>query len=118
MSESTCTHRAHRLVDRAACGLAGLLFFGLTLPTHDPELVVLPIDAVVMDQAVLQAAGQKHDDQERREEERQKRAAAEAEEKRLEDERLQQEKTEEQAKEQARVEAEQKAKADAGETEG
>jgi colicin import membrane protein len=33
--------------------LAGLLFFGLTLPTHEPELVVLPIDAVVMDQAVL-----------------------------------------------------------------
>ena len=74
---------------------------------------MLPIDAVVMDQAVLQAAGQKRDDQERREEERQQRVAAEAEEKRLEDERRQTQEAEERAKEQARVEAEQKAQADA-----
>ena len=74
---------------------------------------MLPIDAVVMDQAVLQAAGQKRDDQSDARRNASKRVAAEAEEKRLEDERLQQEKTEEQAKEQARIEAEQKAKADA-----
>jgi len=93
--------------------LAGLLFLGLTLRTREPEMVVLPIDAVVMDQAVLQSAGQKRNDAQRREEERQQRVAAEAEEKRLADERLQQEKAEEQAKEQERIEAEQKAKADA-----
>ena len=93
--------------------LAGLLFLGLTLPKRKPELVVLPIDAVVMDQAVLQAAGQNRNDQERREKERQERIAAEAEKKRLEDERLQQQEAEQRAEEQERIEAEQKAKADA-----
>ena len=93
--------------------LAGLLIFGLTLPKRAPEQVILPIDAVVVDDAVLQAAGQQRRENERLEAERQERAAAEAEEKRLEQERLEQEAAEQRAEEEARIAAEQKAKAEA-----
>lgn len=86
--------------------LAGLLIFGLSLPKRSEEPVILPIDAVVVDDAVLQAAGRKREDRQRLETERQERAAAEAEEKRQEQERTQ-------AEEAARVEAAQKAKAEA-----
>jgi colicin import membrane protein len=93
--------------------LAGLLIFGLSLPQRDEQPVILPIDAVVVDDAVLQAAGRKREDDQRAEVEARKRAAAEAEEKRLEEERIEQEKERQQAEEQAKQEAEQKAKAEA-----
>jgi colicin import membrane protein len=93
--------------------LAALLVFGLTLPKREPEPAILPIDAVVVDDAVLEAAGQQRRDDARREERRQEQAAAEAEEKRLEEERLQRQQAEERAQEEARIAAEQKAKAEA-----
>jgi colicin import membrane protein len=93
--------------------LAGLLFLGLTLPKREPEPAVLPIDAVVVDDAVLQAAGRKRRDDQQLEEKRQERAAAEAEKRRLEEERLRQEQEDaaRRAEEQAQLEAEQQEKA-------
>ncbi len=93
--------------------LAGLLFVGLTLPKPKPELVVLPIDAVVVDDAVLQAAGRKRREKERVEVERQQEAAAQAEAKRQEEERLREAENEQRAAEEERLAAEQKARADA-----
>ena len=93
--------------------LAGLLIFGLSLPKREPESVVLPIDAVVVDDVVLQAAGRERDQKERVEEERQKREEKLAEERRLEEERQQKVQEEERVAEQERLEAEQKARADA-----
>ena len=68
--------------------LAGLLFVGLSLPKPEPDMVLLPIDAVVVDDAILQAAGRQRRDIERRETERREQAAAEAEKRRLEAEEL------------------------------
>lgn len=93
--------------------LAGLLIFGLSLPKRAETPVVLPIDAVVVDDAVLQAAGRKREDRERLETERQERLAAQAEERRQEEERERQDRERLQAEEAARVEAAQKAKAEA-----
>ncbi len=100
--------------------LAGLLFFGLTLPEREPDLVLLPIDAVVVDDVVLQAAGQRRRDRERQETLRQEQAAAAAETRRLEEERARQEQDRQQQEqaalreaEQARIAAESKARADA-----
>jgi colicin import membrane protein len=93
--------------------LAGLLFLGLSLPKRDAEPVILPIDAVVVDEAVLQAAGRKRRDEERARAEAQERAAAEAEQRRQVEERIQQQQEQERAEQQARLEAEQKAKAEA-----
>jgi colicin import membrane protein len=93
--------------------LAGLLFFGLTLPKRDPEQVILPIDAVVVDQAVLQAAGSRRREEERAELEQRQRAMAEAERQRLEDERRQQEAEQRRAEEETRLAAERQAKAEA-----
>lgn len=93
--------------------LAGLLYLGLSLPTQDPEQVTLPIDAVVVDQAVIQAASRQLLDDTRRELEQRRRqeAAARAE----EQERLEAERREAQAEERREAEAaaEQKARADA-----
>jgi len=74
--------------------------------------VILPIDAVVVDDAVLQAAGRKREDEQRVQVEARERAAAEAEEKRLEQERIEQERENQRAEEQARIEAERKTKAE------
>jgi len=100
--------------------LAGLLFLGLTLREPEPDVVLLPIDAVVIDDAVLQAAGQQRRDTERQETLRQEQAAAKAEEQRLEDERerqeldrQQQEQAAKRAEEAARLAAERKTRADA-----
>lgn len=93
--------------------LAGLLIFGLSLPKRAETPVVLPIDAVVVDDAVLQAAGRKREDRERLETERQERLAAQAEDRRQEEERERQDRERLQAEEAARVEAAQKAKAEA-----
>jgi colicin import membrane protein len=100
--------------------LAALLFFGLTLREPEPEVVLLPIDAVVVDDAILQAAGQQRRDEERRETRRQEEAAAAAETRRLEEERarqeqdrLQQEQAAKRAAEDARLAAERKARTEA-----
>ncbi|MEX0735333.1 MAG: cell envelope integrity protein TolA [Steroidobacteraceae bacterium] len=104
--------------------LVGLLILGLTLPEREPQQAVLPIDAVVVDDAVLEAAGQKRRNDERVADEKRKRDEAEAE--RLEQERLEQQEEEKRQEEQQRLEseqaAEQKARAEAeaklkGETE-
>jgi len=92
--------------------LAALLIFGLSLPKRDEQPVILPIDAVVVDDAVLQAAGRKREDEQRVQVEARERAAAEAEEKRLEQERIEQERENQRAEEQARIEAERKTKAE------
>jgi len=92
--------------------LAALLIFGLSLPKRHEQPVILPIDAVVVDDAVLQAAGRKREDEQRVQVEARERAAAEAEEKRLEQERIEQEQEKQRAEEQARIEAEQKTKAE------
>jgi colicin import membrane protein len=92
--------------------LAAFLFLGLTLPKRDPELVILPIDAVVVDDAVLQAAGRRREDDERAAMERQERAAAEAERRREELERQQQEAEQKRAEQEAELLAERKAKAE------
>jgi colicin import membrane protein len=83
----------------------------LSLPKRDEQPVILPIDAVVVDDAVLQAAGRKREDEQRAEVEARERAAAEAEQERLEQERLEQEQEKQRVEEQAKTEAEQKAKA-------
>lgn len=89
--------------------LAALLFFGLNLPDREPDMVILPIDAVVVDDALLQAAGQR-----RREDERAS-VAREAEEveRRREQEELQQVEQEKRAEEEARLVAERQAKSQA-----
>lgn len=92
--------------------LAGLLFFGLSLPKRAEQPVILPIDAVVVDDAVLQAAGRNRREDERLETERQQRAAAAAEEKRQEAEQ-QQEQDRRRAEDEARIEAAEKEKAEA-----
>lgn len=81
--------------------LAGLLFVGLSLPKPEPDVVLLPIDAVVVDDAILQAAGRQRREIDRRETERREQAAAQAEKRRLEEEEL------------ARVEAERATKEEA-----
>lgn len=68
--------------------LAGLLFVGLSLPKPEPDVVLLPIDAVVVDDAILQAAGRQRREIDRRETERREQAAAQAEKRRLEEEEL------------------------------
>lgn len=93
--------------------LAGLLYLGLSLPKQDPEPMTLPIDAVVVDQAVIQAASRKSQDDRRREVEQRRREEAAA--KAAEQERLEEERREAQAEErrQAEAAAEQKARAEA-----
>ncbi len=93
--------------------LAALLVFGLALPQRAEEPMVLPIDAVVVDDAVLQAAGRQREDRERVEAARQERIAAEAEERRREEEALQLEQDRQRTEEAARLAAEQKVKAEA-----
>jgi colicin import membrane protein len=101
--------------------LAGLLVAGLSLPRPEPEVVLLPIDAVVVNDAVLQAAGEQRRDDERREALRREQAAAEVERQRVEEERLAQAEAERLAQEEAarlaqeqeRAAAERKARAEA-----
>ena len=101
--------------------LAGLLIVGLSLPKPEPEMVLLPIDAVVVDDAILQAAGKQRHEIERRETERREQAAAEAEKRRLEEEELArveaeraaEEETARRAEEETRLAAERKSRAEA-----
>jgi colicin import membrane protein len=83
--------------------LAGLLYLGITLPTQEPEHVPMPINAVVVDDAVLQAAGQQRRQDDRAAVEERRRLEAEREAERLEQERLEAERLE-QAEEQQRIE--------------
>jgi colicin import membrane protein len=97
--------------------LAGFLYLGLTLPRQEPREILLPIDAVVVDNAVLEAAGMKRRDNDRVAAEAKRREEALAEERRLEEEQVQKQQEEKRQAEQQRVEAEQaaekKARADA-----
>jgi len=88
--------------------LAGILVFGLTLPRRAETPVILPIDAVVVDDAVLEAAGTRREVRERDEIERRKRAAEAAEQERREAEQV---RADNEAREQAALQA--KAAADA-----
>jgi colicin import membrane protein len=90
--------------------LAALLFFGLNLPDREPDAVILPIDAVVVDDALLQAVGQRRRDDERA---AAMREAEEARRRREQEEQLQQVEQEKRAEEEARLVAEQKAKSEA-----
>lgn len=93
--------------------LAVLLVFGLALPERADEPIVLPIDAVVVDDAILQAAGRRLEERERMETVQQERAAAAAEERRREDEQRQREQERLKTEETARIEAAKKAKSEA-----
>lgn len=93
--------------------IAGLLFVGLRLPQEESALEVLPIDAVVVDQAVIQAANQTRREAARREAEVRRREEAQAQARREESARLEQEATR-RVEEERRAEALQaKARADA-----
>lgn len=89
--------------------IAGFLYLGLSLPRPEAPLVSLPIEAVVVDQAVLQAASrQRREDDRRQADERQREAARQA-----EAERLEQEETARRSAEQERVAAEREVRAEA-----
>jgi len=94
--------------------LAGLLFIGLTLPRKEPPPSALPIEAVIMDQAVLSAAASRRSDDDRRRAEqaaelrRQQEAAAL--ERRQEQARQEQLAAERQAEQQRRLEEERASK--------
>lgn len=92
---------------------AGLLVFGLTLPEPEDALEILPIDAVVVDQAVIQAASRQRRETERQLAEERRREQAEARARREEAERQEQALAERRAEEQRRLEAEQAAQAKA-----
>lgn len=92
---------------------AGLLVFGLTLPEREDALEILPIDAVVVDQAVIQAASRQRRETERQLAEERRREQAEARARREEAERQEQALAERRAEEQRRLEAEQAAQAKA-----
>jgi colicin import membrane protein len=97
--------------------IAGLLFLGLTMPAPEDALEILPIDAVIVDQAILQAAGRQRREVERQQAEERRREQAEEQARREEADRQERAETERRAEEQRRLEAEQavqaKARADA-----
>lgn len=91
--------------------LAGLLYLGLTLPRQEPQEILLPIDAFVVDDAVLEAAGRKRSDDARVAVEQKKREEVLAEEKRqVEQQHLE---AEQATEKKAKAEAESKLKAEA-----
>lgn len=91
--------------------LAGLLYLGLTLPRQEPQEILLPIDAFVIDDAVLEAAGRKRSDDARVAVEQKKREEVLVEEKRqVEQQRLE---AEQATEKKAKAEAESKLKAEA-----
>jgi colicin import membrane protein len=92
--------------------LGGLLYLGLSLPSPDQRESTVPIDAVVVDDAVMQAAGRERQDEVRVAEERRRAEEEAAEARRLEEERqaqLQQQEETRRLEEQERQEAEQAA---------
>lgn len=91
--------------------LAGLLYLGLTLPRQEPQEILLPIDAFVIDDAVLEAAGRQRSDDARVVVEQKKREEVLVEEKRqVEQQRLE---AEQATEKKAKAEAESKLKAEA-----
>lgn len=91
--------------------LAGLLYLGLTLPTQEPQELLLPIDAFVVNDAVLEAAGKQRRDDDRVKVEEKTREDALAEDRRLEEEQVQKQAEEKrQAEQKAQAEAEAKLK--------
>ena len=89
--------------------IAGFLYLGLSLPRPEAPPMPLPIEAVIVDQAILQAASrQRRDDDRRMAQERQREAALQA-----EAERLELQETRRRNEEQERLAAEQKARAEA-----
>lgn len=92
--------------------LAGILFLGITLPQQEEAFEVLPIDAMVVDQAVIQAASRERRDTERRLEEERRRAEAEERARQEEVARVEQQTAERRAAEE-RLEAERAAEAKA-----
>lgn len=89
--------------------LAGLLYLGLTLPRQESQEILLPIDAFVVDDAVLEAAGRKRSDDARVAVEQKKREEVLVEEKRqVEQQRLE---AEQATEKKAKAEAESKLKA-------
>ncbi len=90
--------------------LVGLLYLGLTLPTEEPEVLMLPIDAVIADQAVLQAARQQRREDDRQAAEQRRREEAVAEQRAEEEARVEREANEQRVaqEEKLRVEAAEK----------
>jgi len=93
--------------------IAGFIYLGISLPKPDAVLMPMPIEAVVIDQAVLQAASRQRRDDERRAAQQRQREAAAAEARQAEAERLEQQETQRRSQEQERLAAEQKARAEA-----
>lgn len=96
--------------------LGGLLYLGLSLPRQEQQESMVPIDAVIVDDAVLQAAGRKRQQDQRRVIEERQREQEADEARRLEEEQQAQRVQEEEARrleEQQRLEAEQAAEAEA-----
>jgi colicin import membrane protein len=89
--------------------IAGFLYLGLSLPRPEAPEMPLMIEAVVMDQAVLQAASrQRREDDRRQTQERQREAARQA-----QAERIEQAETRRRNEEQEKLAVEQKARVDA-----
>lgn len=95
--------------------LLGVLVAGLALPRREPPLPVLPIEAVVVDQAVLQAAARQRRDDERQRAseaaERRQREEAEERERQQEAARLERIEAERRAEQAAKLNAEKEAEA-------
>ncbi len=91
--------------------IAGMLFLGITLPQQEQALEILPIDAMVVDQAVIQAASRERREQERRQDEERRRAEVEQQTRQEEVARVEQEAVERRAVEERRLEAERAAEA-------
>lgn len=89
--------------------IAGLLYLGLSMPQPEPPLDTLPIDAVMMDQAVIEAASRQRQTDERREADERRREQAAIEARRAEAERIEQQEAERRNEEQARLVARQQA---------
>ncbi len=86
--------------------IAGLLLLGLRLPQEEAPPTVLPIDAVIMDQAVIQAASRQRRDDERRQAEARRREQAAADAQRVEAERQARQADEQREQERQRIAAE------------
>ena len=93
--------------------LAGLLYLGLSVRPPDPEPMTLPIDAVVVDQAVIEAARSQRRDDSRRETERLERERAAAEQVERERQETERQRAADEERRQQEVAAERKAQADA-----
>lgn len=97
--------------------IAGFMYLGLSLPRPEAPMMPLPIEAVIVDQVVLQAASrQRREDDRRATQERQREAARQAEAERLEQQQVQLRNQEQErlgAEQKARTEAEARRKAEA-----